>query len=493
MSRLHSNHALPFLLCIYLLISILHAGTIFTTIDSQFRDQTIHCVNGQACAVLCQTIYGCRNTTIHCAAGQTCDITCNTDRSCYEAIIHAEHSSFFRLLDCATGGLTCIGTTIYFPPNNQGIPRSKLIGADTGLSAGAGSKYPLQFYAIHSWLDINITTGPAFIFGAHAGTMHCSTGYAASCPFASDGWHCASTGSCYVAHPTAAPTQPTRHPTTNTAAPTRSTSQPTQRPTLTTRSPTNPPTRVTVNPIPTSYPPTPLPTKRPSAPPTKRPTTRAPTTRTPTPNPTVRPTAMPTQAPSVSLPDCLQISNLNDDFNGHWRKSEVTSFAGRPAYAMSSYWLYYIALKTHGQWVIGSTLGSTDFDAFCVNEDLSQCSGTFSVRGNTGSYAIDEDCVVANECRTTTKEPTKKSSGNGGNDDGNDEGEDEAFIRMKGENVVVSGYLIPWYALAVIGVIILLFCCVCCMVFCKQRQRKKQNKYKNVKYKKKYQDNVQMI
>eukprot|EP01083_Nonionella_stella_P314102 1130328_1 len=288
-------------------------GTITTSVDEQYRKRTIHCPTDQPCHVMCQTVDGCRDTTIHCASGQTCDVTCKGDRSCYEAIIHAEYSSLFRLFDCATGSWACIGITLYVPPNNQGIPRTQLIGADIGLSAGSGMAYPLQFYAIYSWLDLNITTAPTFTFAAHKGTMHCGTGYTSTCDFASNAWQCANTDdSCYVistAPPTVYPTAlPTKTPTANpTLHPTRQpTSNPTVAPTI---NPTNDPTRTpTVDPsfaptsatlAPTLDPITVSPTLIPTSTPTQTPTTTLAPTSLPTSAPSVAPTSLPTSTPTM--------------------------------------------------------------------------------------------------------------------------------------------------------------------------------------------------
>ena len=185
-------------------VSIISAGTITVTTSQQYS--TINCTANEPCNILCSVGSACQGTTIYCAADQTCDITCSGQDACEDAIIYAQHSSFFRLLDCATGSWTCIGITIYFPPNDYGTPRAKLIGADRGLSAGFNKNSPLQFYAIYGWNDLNVTTDEdSFSFANHAGTMYCTPGYTSSCSFSPSAWSCNNSDDVCNNPPTPAP------------------------------------------------------------------------------------------------------------------------------------------------------------------------------------------------------------------------------------------------------------------------------------------------
>eukprot|EP01084_Bolivina_argentea_P149573 261276_1 len=188
-SCFQSTNASLIILSYYLLP--IFAGTIRTTTNQQYQNQTLYCPDNEPCNILCQHESSCHQTHLYCAADNPCTILCQQDTSCANAIIHAEHASSFQLLDCATGSFTCRGITIYFPPNDNGIPRASIIGADTGLSAGSTLEDPLQFYAIHGWKDINMNTTSTFTYQHHAGTMHCTSNLHITCDFDADAWQCA--------------------------------------------------------------------------------------------------------------------------------------------------------------------------------------------------------------------------------------------------------------------------------------------------------------
>eukprot|EP01083_Nonionella_stella_P019486 54119_1 len=238
--------------------SLIHAGVIATTLESQYTNQTILCVVNEPCTVLCQTLYACKLSTIWCPVSHACDVKCNESFACARAVIHAQWSSSFRLLDCKQGSWTCRGITIYFPASNQDVPVSQIIGADFGL---IGYRQPLEFHAPNGWKDVNVTTDPSFSFTQyHLGTMHCITKYnhPTTCDFAPDAWACANANdTCNdpgTLTPSASPTrfpslQPTHYPSgspslnptkTPTVAPSLyPTLQPSSTPTI---SPSNDPT-----------------------------------------------------------------------------------------------------------------------------------------------------------------------------------------------------------------------------------------------------------
>eukprot|EP01083_Nonionella_stella_P317507 1156440_1 len=326
---LPSALVLVFAICYYSNLSLIHAGTIAATNDSQYLNQTIQCADNEPCTVLCQTLDSCKYATILCPVSQPCDVKCNETRACDKTVIHAEHSTFFRLLDCTQGSWTCRGVTIYFPPNNQGVPIGRIIGGDFGL-IGYGT--PLEFHAQNGWKDVSVTTDPVFKFTEyHLGTMHCISKYnqSSSCDFAPDAWACANwNDTCNNPHRTDPPsTSPTLFPTL------QPTHDPTLAPSLASHNPSKTPSKnPTKYPVfaptlsPTHFPtweptndPTPSPTRSPTNRPTMNPTipTQNPTTpsnplsfapsytptqrtQTPTKNPTITPTRNPTIPPTIS-------------------------------------------------------------------------------------------------------------------------------------------------------------------------------------------------
>eukprot|EP01084_Bolivina_argentea_P206419 352450_1 len=211
MVSIHCFNMSFFALIYYILISTsiitnTNGDTISTNADHQYENETIYCTPNEPCNILCRHDNGCKSTEIYCPRDNSCDITCDANTACANTIIHAQYSSSFKLIDCATGSFTCKGITIYFPPNNKGIPRAKIIGPDRGLSAGEELSNPLQFYAINGWNDINITTGNEFSFQYHSGVMYCTSNLQTSCDFDTNAWKCANTNDICNNPPTISPT-----------------------------------------------------------------------------------------------------------------------------------------------------------------------------------------------------------------------------------------------------------------------------------------------
>ena len=136
------------------------------------------------------------------------------------------------------GKRTCTSQSIWFPPNDEGTPRSMIYARDDSFS------YNQQFYAVNGWLDVNINYEGTYEY--QSGTMHCDIGYAQSCSFDANSYSCANGGDDCDNPNLSTPSNPApslkSDPTTfPTEMPTASTSLPTSIPIL---SPSSNPSRM---------------------------------------------------------------------------------------------------------------------------------------------------------------------------------------------------------------------------------------------------------
>eukprot|EP01084_Bolivina_argentea_P087382 157825_1 len=185
---------------ILIIIQLSNGLQTFQSSVNEYRDSIISCDDGSDCKIICDEPNACKNTKINCPIGHACDITCSATKSCAETLIIATHSSSLIIHDCATGEFTCKGISIYLPPNNNGIPRAIIDGADNGLSQGGGinntfdgeNTIPIHFYAIYGWNDINIVNYSG-TFEYQGGIMHCTINYNSNCPFNNNSWECENT------------------------------------------------------------------------------------------------------------------------------------------------------------------------------------------------------------------------------------------------------------------------------------------------------------
>eukprot|EP01084_Bolivina_argentea_P188126 323929_1 len=270
-------------LLIFSAMNAIYAINITTVMNNQYENQTINCIPNEPCYILCQHSSSCALATINCPTNFPCIVQCSQSSACDSAQINAHDSSVFRLLDCATGTWTCVGMTLFFPPNDNGKKKAFLSDFDRGLSAGNLNEKSLQFYAINGWHDIDITPGSGFTFNNHAGFMYCTPNYIHSCEFNSNAWSCANITDICNNQPSSSP-KPTQIPINN---PTYS---PINNPTI---SPINNPTYSPIN-NPTISPinnPTYSPINNPTISPINNPT------YLPINNPTYSPITDPTTAP----------------------------------------------------------------------------------------------------------------------------------------------------------------------------------------------------
>ena len=207
----------------------------------------IECHKTEPCVVTCSGKWACQNAIIY-AGNVDLTVTCHSDSErfvCNQLTIHAETASLFTLDGCNSSH-SCAGITIYFPTESNNP--SKIINADTSLGATLTREWPINFYAINGWADIQfIGYKETDRQGRdNQGIMHCGgTGmrYNITCNInqgrttigAERDWEC-DTKECVNATylspnmtmaptpppsypPTSTPSQVTSHPTTGTSDP----------------------------------------------------------------------------------------------------------------------------------------------------------------------------------------------------------------------------------------------------------------------------------
>ena len=173
---------------LFSLLSLTHSN-IIDAAANQYSDSSITCIENEDCYINCSQQNACKNTEIQCPRQHQCGITCNADNSCQDSLIMATDTSLF-ILTCKDGNdYTCSGLSIYFPPNENGIPLG-ILHVDNNLNSLSNG---LQFYAINGWTDIDTTHYSGHYANSHQGTMHCSPTYDTQCSFASSKWQCADT------------------------------------------------------------------------------------------------------------------------------------------------------------------------------------------------------------------------------------------------------------------------------------------------------------
>ena len=181
----HLNY---FSFILFSLSSLTHSN-IIDAVANQYSDSTITCIENEDCYINCSQQNACKNTEIQCPRQHQCGITCNADNSCQDSLIVATDSSLF-ILTCKDGNdYTCSGLSVYFPPNENGIPLG-ILHVDNNLNSLSNE---LQFYAINGWTDIDTTHYSGNYAISHQGTIHCSPTYDTQCSFASSKWQCADT------------------------------------------------------------------------------------------------------------------------------------------------------------------------------------------------------------------------------------------------------------------------------------------------------------
>eukprot|EP01083_Nonionella_stella_P136266 414570_1 len=232
-----------------------------------------------------------------------------------------------------------------------------------------------------------------------------------------------------TAYPTRDPTKnPSKQPTSPTAANPATTSDPSQNPTLNPTS--NPVTDPVGNPV---------------SSPVDNPVTNP--VDDPTNNPTLNPSLTPTIDTDTEW-SCVRLSNLDqDNLNAYWRKFGISGT--HSAYHFGGYWMYFVDGDSDERWYIGILKGSSDSNnifAYCLMEDISQCTGAWYVWSDaTSEFVQDTDSTVVN-C-DTTQSPTSDNQGD--DDDDDDDGNENSAIN-KGEmwwiyviaNVMVSCQLL---------------------------------------------------
>ena len=154
---------------------------------AQYKDQTIKCNGNSACFIYCKEDEACSGANIFCPIDHPCIVSCGKyETACQGAIIDARYSSLFELNDCSSGSsTTCSEMTIYFPPNDNGLPRSS-------LNTGDNMKDDITLYAIYGWLDIDTSSFTGTYDDIDA-IMFCGFWYQYSCEVDDDDWICENT------------------------------------------------------------------------------------------------------------------------------------------------------------------------------------------------------------------------------------------------------------------------------------------------------------
>jgi len=174
---------------------------------------TIQCPSSEDCSIYCQGEGACDGTTINgpsssdtdlqvvcegseqgpCAnleviGGESSSISvdCSGDDSaCLNSIFRASSASSFTLSDC-TSSKSCLGITVYCPPNVNGNRRCTLQG--NNQLGGSSASNAISIFAPNSWSDVRFQT--ASKSNNYLGTMHCTADYSASCAIDADEWQC---------------------------------------------------------------------------------------------------------------------------------------------------------------------------------------------------------------------------------------------------------------------------------------------------------------
>ena len=211
---------------------------------------TINCpINGN-CEVHCTALESCYWTAINGPIGHTFEVYC--DRGCRDMQIHAENSGSFKFIAGKFSSYQVRGISIWFPERDEitHVKKAQVISYDDDGLSGYYGLWPISFYAIHGWLDVEVIYEA--INEQHGAIMHCNINYTDTCRVADDSWTCIPSNTICdnpfnetlpptlspTYPPTAAPTltptiSPTLEPTPYTSAPTLiPTLEPTHQPIL---------------------------------------------------------------------------------------------------------------------------------------------------------------------------------------------------------------------------------------------------------------------
>eukprot|EP01083_Nonionella_stella_P219633 786576_1 len=131
----------------------------------------ITCPSDADCTILCANSHACRSAVINGPFNHRLNVVCTG--GCFLTTIHAESVSYFEL-NCTTVN-SCIGITIYFPPNSLGIPLNT-IRVVQGIQKGT-------FYALNGYEDVNVISSEIdpwdtwTAWGMDASTMYCNVDF----------------------------------------------------------------------------------------------------------------------------------------------------------------------------------------------------------------------------------------------------------------------------------------------------------------------------
>ena len=233
---------------------------------TQCQSSTLNCPKDADCIVNCEGS-ACIGVTINCPINGNCKIICEYGSHCNSAVIngpidhdfevhclyhdcddmqiHAENSKSFTFIVGNISIQPALGLSIWFPSRDEITheKKAKVISLGNGIYGLTGyyGLYPINFYAVHGWLDVEVIY--VSITDKHGAIMHCNINYTDSCHVADDSWTCTASNT-ICDNPFNETMPPTLSPTYNpTAAPTLTPSiSPTLEPTPYTSAPTLIPT-----------------------------------------------------------------------------------------------------------------------------------------------------------------------------------------------------------------------------------------------------------